>query len=100
MKSSFLKFGVAMLTGVGIGAVAIHTLHAQTKPPVYYIAAIDVSDPEGYGKEYAPKARENIKASGGRFLATGGAAAGSEVTAFDGEAPKRVVVIQWDSMNR
>ena len=92
---------LAMLAGFGLGAVAIQGLHAQAKPPVYYIAEIDVTNPDAYAKEYAPKAQALIKASGGRFLAIGGAAAtGGKVTAFDGDAPKRVVVQVWDSMEK
>ena len=86
--------------GFGLGALAVEGLHAQAKPPVYYIAEIDVTNPDAYAKEYAPKAQAIIKASGGRFLAIGGAAAGTKVTAFDGEAPKRVVVQVWDSMEK
>jgi uncharacterized protein (DUF1330 family) len=91
-----------MLAGIGVGAFAVQAIHAQTKPPVYYVAEIDVTNPEGYAKEYAPKAQAIIKAAGGRFLAIGGAAGtgAGKVTAFDGEAPKRVVVQVWDSMEK
>jgi uncharacterized protein (DUF1330 family) len=93
---------LAMLTGFGLGAVAVQGLHAQAKPPVYYISVIDVSDPDAYGKEYAPKAQATIKAAGGRFVAIGGTAGvgAGKVTAFDGEAPKRVTVQVWDSMEK
>ena len=57
-----------------------------------------MTNPEAYAKEYAPKAQAIIKSAGGRFLAVGGAAATSgNVTSFDGEAPKRVVLQVWDS---
>ena len=61
-----------------------------------------MTNPEAYGKEYAPKAQATIKAAGGRQLAIGGAGgAGAKlVTAFDGEAPKRVVVQVWDSIEK
>jgi uncharacterized protein (DUF1330 family) len=91
---------LAMVAGFGLGAVAVQGLHAQAKAPVYYIAEIDVTNPDAYGKEYAPKAQAIIKAAGGRFLAIGGATAGAKVTAFDGEPPKRVVVQAWDSMDK
>src|SRR6266853_394259 len=91
---------LAMVAGFGLGAVAVQGLHAQAKAPVYYIAEIDVTNPDAYGKEYAPKAQAIIKAAGGRFLAIGGAASGAKVTAFDGEAPKRVVVQAWDNMEK
>lgn len=100
MKPNY-KVAVAMLAGVAIGGLAVHGLHAQAKPPVYYIAEIDVTNPEAYAKEYAPKAQAIIKSAGGRFLAIGGAAAtAGSVTSFDGEAPKRVVLQVWDSMEK
>jgi uncharacterized protein (DUF1330 family) len=95
------KVALAMLASAALGGLAVQGLHAQAKPPVYYIAEIDVTNPDAYAKEYAPKAQALIKSHGGRFLAMGGAAAtGSKVTAFDGEAPKRVVVQVWDSMDK
>ena len=44
-KAMKTKYTVAlvMLTGFGLGAVAVQGLHAQTKPPVYQITEIDVS---------------------------------------------------------
>lgn len=84
---------LAMLAGIGVGAVAVQTLHAQAKPPIYYIAEIDVTDVAAYTKEYAPKAQATLKAAGGRILA-----AGQKVTAIEGEPPKpRVAVLVWDS---
>nr|WP_283810308.1 MULTISPECIES: DUF1330 domain-containing protein [Bradyrhizobium] len=45
------------------------------------------------------KAREIIKAHGGRLIAAAGvAASGSQVVAVDGEAPKRVVIDMYPSM--
>jgi len=93
---------LAMLAGAAIGGGAVNGLHAQAKPPLYVVAEIDVTNPDAYGKEYAPKAQALIKGSGGRFVAIGGVAgAGAgKVTAFDGEAPKRVTVQVWDSMDQ
>ena len=101
MKTYF-TVSLAMLTGFGLGAVAVHGLHAQAKSPIYYISEIDVGNPDGYAKEYAPKAQAIIKAAGGRFVAIGGAAANgaTPVTTFDGNPPKRVVVQVWDSMEK
>ena len=100
MRSNY-KIAVAVTAGVAIGALAVQGLHAQAKPPVYFVAEIDVTNPDGYAKEYAPKAQAIIKAAGGRFLAIGGSAATTgTVTAFDGDAPKRVVVQVWDSMEK
>jgi uncharacterized protein (DUF1330 family) len=100
MKPNY-KIAVAMLASAALGALAVQGLHAQAKPPVYYVAEIDVTNPDAYAKEYAPKAQALIKSLGGRFLAVGGAGTTiGKVTAFDGEAPKRVVVQVWDSMEK
>ena len=100
MRSNY-KIAVAVTAGVAIGALAVQGLHAQAKAPVYFVAEIDVTNPDAYAKEYAPKAQAIIKAAGGRFLAVGGSAATTgTVTAFDGDAPKRVVVQVWDSMEK
>jgi uncharacterized protein (DUF1330 family) len=82
-----------------IGALARGALHAQARPPAYLIGQIDVSDPEGYAKEYLPKVRAIIKSHGGRLVAAAGAAAtGSQVVAIDGEVPKRAVIYMYPSM--
>ena len=100
MRSNY-KIAVAVTAGVAIGALAVQGLHAQARPPVYFVAEIDVTNPDAYAKEYAPKAQAIIKAAGGRFLAIGGSAATTgTVTTFDGDAPKRVVVQAWDSMEK
>ena len=101
MKTHY-TVALSMLAGAALGAAAIQGLHAQAKPSVYYVAEIDVTNPDAYAKEYAPKAQAIIKAAGGRFLAIGGAAAtgAKGITAFDGEPPKRAVVQVWDSMEK
>ncbi len=87
---------LAAVAGFGLGAVAVQTLHAQAKPPIYYIAEVDVKDVDAYTKEYAPKAQALIKANGGKVLA-----AGQKVTSIEGQPPKpRVAVLVWDSMEK
>jgi uncharacterized protein (DUF1330 family) len=87
---------LAVVVGFGLGAVAVQGLHAQAKPPVYYIVEIDVTNLDAYTKEYAPKVQAGIKASGGRLLA-----AGQKVTSIEGAPPKpRVAVQVWDSMEK
>jgi uncharacterized protein (DUF1330 family) len=101
MKTRY-TVALSMVAGAALGGAAIQGLHAQAKPPVYYVAEIDVTNPDAYAKEYAPKAQALIKAAGGKILAVGGAAAagGAKVTGFDGEPPKRAVVQVWDSMDK
>ena len=87
---------LAMLTGFGLGAAAIEGLHAQAKPPVYQIVEIDMLNQEAYLNDYVPKAQAAIKAAGGKFLAAGG-----KTTTIEGEPPKsRVVIQQWDSLEK
>jgi len=87
---------LAMLAGFGLGAVAVQGLHAQAKPPVYQVVEIDFLDQEAYLKDYVPKAQAAIKAAGGKFLAAGG-----KTTTIEGEPPKsRVVIQQWDSLDK
>ena len=96
----YVGLGLGIVAGTVIGAAAVSGLHAQTKPPVYLITEIDVTNPEAYGKEFAPPAQATIKAAGARFLLIGGAAgAGAKpITAVAGIPPKRVTVQVWDSL--
>ena len=95
MKTQY-SVAFAMLAGFGLGAVAVQGLHAQAKPPVYQVVEIDMSDQEAYLKDYVPKAQAAIKAAGGKFLAAGG-----KTTTIEGEPPKsRVVIQQWDSLEK
>ena len=97
---TYLTVSVAMLTGMAIGGFAVQGLHAQAKAPLYLITEIDVSNPDAYGKEFAPKAQATIKAAGAKFIAIGGAggAGAKPITAVDGTPPKRVAIQQWESL--
>ena len=84
---------LAMLAGVAIGGAAIQTLHAQAKPPVYMIAINEVSNQEGYAKEYLPDAQKAIKDHGGVYVAVG---PGTQIA---GSLPNgRVVILRWESV--
>jgi uncharacterized protein (DUF1330 family) len=88
-----------MIAGAALGSAAIQALHAQAKPPVYLVTEIDVTNPDAYAKEFAPKAQATIKAAGGRFIAIGGVAGvgAKPVTALQGTPPKRFTIQAWDS---
>ena len=43
-----LTVALGMLASFALGVVAVQTLHAQAKPPVYCIAQVEVSDQAGY----------------------------------------------------
>ena len=100
MKQYF-GVGLGMLTGLVIGSAAITGLHAQAKPKLYLITEIDVTNPEAYGKEFAPKAQATIKAAGASFVVIGGTAGASAkpITAVAGTPPKRVTIQAWDSLD-
>jgi uncharacterized protein (DUF1330 family) len=68
--------------------------NAQAKPPVYAIALNQVTDAEGYAKEYLPKGRAAILAHGGVYVAAGN---GAVIT---GDAPHdRVIVLRFESLD-
>ena len=84
---------LSMLAGAAAGAAAIQALHAQAKPPVYMIAINEISNQEGYTKQYLPTAQKTIKDHGGVYVAAGPG------TQIDGSFPKgRVVIQRWESM--
>jgi uncharacterized protein (DUF1330 family) len=93
---TYYTVALSMLAGIGVGVVAVQTLHAQATPPIYRISEIEITDVDAYTKEFAPKAQAVLKAAGGRFLA-----AGQKVTALEGEPPKTRVTIQvWESLDK
>jgi uncharacterized protein (DUF1330 family) len=95
MKTRY-AVALAMLAGIGLGAVAVQGLHAQLRVPTYYIAEIEVTNLDGYLKEYEPRAQANIKASGGRILA-----AGTKVATMDGDPPRsHVTLVVFDSIEK
>ncbi len=91
MKAEY-TIALSMLAGVAIGAGAIEGLHAQSTPKAYVVTEVEVLD-QAAQTAYLPKVTEVIKSSGGTFLARGGS-----TTAFEGEAPKRVTIVVYDSL--
>jgi Domain of unknown function (DUF1330) len=97
MKSKY-TLGLALVTGVAIGAVAVEVLHAQGKPPVHTIAEIQIKkgDRDAYMKEFAPNAQAALKnIAGSQFVAAGTA------TKIEGEPPPpstRVTIRRYNSM--
>ena len=82
------------IAGVVVGAAAMQVLHAQTKPPAYLIAEIDVTDANLY-QEYQAKGGPLYGQFGARFMARGG-----RVDAFAGDPPKRAIVAVFDSLEK
>ena len=89
---TYLAVSFGMVAGVALGGFAVQGLHAQAKPPVYYVAEIDTTNLDAYMKDYAPLAQASIKAAGGKIIA------GGVPKAVEGDPPKaRVVVQMWES---
>ena len=86
----------SVLTGVALGAAAVHALQAQTKPPAYVVAEIDVVDLAPYDKEYVPPAAKAITDGGGKYIVRGG-----DTESFFGEPPKpRIAIMVFESMDK
>ena len=100
MKTHY-AIALAVVSAIG-GAAAVQGLHAQGKSTVYAVVEIDVTNPEGFGKEFAPLSQASNKAAGGRVLAIGGAAGAgaTPITTLEGTPPKRVVIQAWDSLDQ
>ena len=87
---------LALLAGIGLGAVAVQGLRAEAKPPAYYISEIVVRDLDPYLKEYLPKVQASVKAFGGTSLA-----GGDKIIAIEGDPPKhRIALVRFDSLDQ
>ena len=93
------KMVLAMLAGAGLGAAVIQGLHAQAKPPAYAVVDIsEITDPEGFkaiGQRSNAAATAVFKDLGGRYITRT-----DKITALDGTAPKRFIVIAFDSAEK
>jgi uncharacterized protein (DUF1330 family) len=86
---------LAAFTGIGLGALGVRGLQAETTPPVYMIGMVDVSNPDGYAKEYLPPAKASINAHGGVYIAAGPG------MVIEGSPPgSRFVILKWDSIEQ
>jgi len=91
-----ITVGLAMVGSAALGAAAVQTLHAQTKPPAYNTAEITIKDQDGYNKEYLPLITKALTDAGGKFLVRGG-----KTISYQGAAAApRVVVIQFESLDK
>ncbi len=95
MKSN-QKLVVAVLAGVFIGIAGAYAIRAQQPKPApgYVIAEVDVTDPEAF-KKYAEKVPATVAAFDGHYLVRGG-----KIQAVEGEAPKRIVVLAFESAEK
>jgi uncharacterized protein (DUF1330 family) len=90
MKTHF-TVALAMSAGFALGAVTVQVLHAQSTPPAYTVAEVEVTDPETY-KQYIAV---GVPPTDGHFIARGG-----NMYVVNGAPPKRIAIIQWQSLDK
>ncbi len=86
---------ISVAVGVAVGAVAVHALHAQAKPPAFVVGEIDIRNVELLDKEYVPTASKVIRDGGGKYIVVGG-----KSVSFYGEPPKRIAIMAFDSLEK
>ncbi len=89
------KLILATLVGAAIGAAGAAAIHARpAMVPGYAVAEVEVTDPATFAK-YAAKAPGTIAQYGGHYIIRGG-----KFDSIEGDAPKRFVVIQFESVEK
>jgi uncharacterized protein (DUF1330 family) len=83
-----------MIAGAALGGAAIQGLHAQAKPLAYVITEVEILDQAAFN-EFSPKVPATMQPFGGKYLVRGG-----KVISLEGDAPKRVVVSVYDSVEK
>lgn len=74
-------------------AAIVHGLHAQSKPPIYYVAELEMLNADAM-KEWGSMVEASIKKAGGRYVVRG-----TNITALEGTPPKQMVITVWDNMD-
>ena len=90
----YLGLGLGMIAGTLIGAAGVSVLHAQAKPKAYLVSESEVLDATALAS-YTASIGAVQKAAGGRGLGTRG-----KIVASVGDAPKRVGISEWDSLEQ
>ena len=90
------KLAFAVLVGIAVGIAGATVIHArQVKAPLgYVVAEVDVTDPTTFQK-YGEKVPGTLAPFNGHYLIRGG-----KTLSLEGDAPKRFVVIAFDSMEK
>lgn len=95
MKSSH-KLAIALVAGVVIGGASVQGPRARGTQPAYVIVDIsEITDPEGFKALPAKATADSLVPFGGKYLIRT-----EKITALDGIAPKRFVVIAFDSVEQ
>jgi uncharacterized protein (DUF1330 family) len=89
------KIVLAVVAGAALGAAAVQGLHAQAKPKAYIVSETEVLDAAALAT-YSPLAVAATQAAGAIRLAP----AGGKIVALVGDAPKRITITQWESVEK
>src|SRR5258706_14973328 len=92
--NQYLGLGLGMIAGTLIEAAGVSVLHAQAKPKAYLVSESEVLDAAAV-PSYTAAITAVQKAAGARSLGTRG-----KIVATVGEAPKRVGISEWDSLEQ
>ena len=90
------KVTLGVIAGALLGALAGQGLHAQVKPKAYLVTESEVLDAAALSA-YTPVTQAAQKAAGGR---PGVVPASGKVIPLIGDAPKRIGVSEWDSLEK
>ena len=87
---------LSLAAGVTIGAGAVEGLRAQVRPLAYVVGEINVTNQEGFAKEFGPIARKALAlAPGYRALVLGG-----KTVSIAGQPPNgRVIINVFDNLD-
>jgi uncharacterized protein (DUF1330 family) len=97
MKTQYM-IALGMLAGVGLGAAAVQGLHAQAKPPAYFVIEINkITDAEGFKviTQRPTGGADVAKELGGHYIART-----DKITGLDGTAPERFIAYAFDSVEK
>jgi uncharacterized protein (DUF1330 family) len=83
-----------LVAGLAIGAMLATALQAQSTSPAYVVAEVTIHDLDAFARDYAPKITGTLQPYGGRILTSG------KLTALEGNAPPRFVIIAFDSVEK
>ena len=89
---------LAVLAGISIGAASVMVVHSQEAktPPAYLVAETEVTDRAAFQK-YAEKVPETLAPFRGSFHYV---VRGGKTQALEGQPPKSVVVLAFDSTEK
>lgn len=89
------SFALAVLAGIGLGVLVVQGIHAQAKPPAYVVVDVDITNQDGFMKNYAPEIGKIIADGGGKYLARGG-----KIVTIEGAPSKRLLVIGFENFDK